>query len=342
MNFLFPFLIIALTILVAMLFKFVMSILKKYAKRNPNKINDAIIDAIERPLRILILVVGGYYAVLNTLVLANLVNTYDAGFRYRTFILIIFGTWMLSTFIKRMVKDYGHKLQEENILEESHLSLANIVISYFVWMIGIAIAVSSMGVQITPILAGMGIFGLVVALAIQPLVSNIFGGILITTDKLYEVGDRVEIADIHGDVIEIKARYTKIKTIQNTIVTVPNSAVVTSKIINFSEPSDIVMLKIPISCNYGADIIHIKETIKRLIPQVKGVLKKDPHTGNPLESKIFFTEFGASSLNFEVRLWVEHWDERYPVTDMFYSLIYKAFQEEGIEIPFSQMDVHIR
>ena len=342
MNALTPLIIITATLLATILFKITISILKKYAEKTTNTVDDAVLDSIERPLKILILVSGFYYAIHKTPVLVDFINSYDADLKYRLFILTIFGTWMVATFVKRMIKDYGHKLQEENLLEESHLNFANIVVSYFVWIIGIAIAISAMGLQITPILAGMGVFGLVIALATQTLVSNIFGGILITTDKLYTVGDRVEIDGIHGDVIEIKARYTKIKTIHNTIVTVPNSTVITSKIINYSEPSDIVMLKIPVSCNYGADVIKVKQVIESVIPHVKGVLHTDPYTKMPLSNMVYFTEFGASSLNFETRLWVERWDERYPVTDAFYSLLYKTFQEEGIEIPFNQMDVHIK
>jgi len=335
MNILIPLIILILTALIIFIVKIVLSKLRKMVEKTNTTIDDALLDAIEKPLTVLIGIVGFYLALHTTPFISNLMESFDGDFKYRFFIMIIFFTWVISTFTKRMIKDYGHHWVDNSVIDESYLNLLNAILSYVIWIIGVAFAISSIGVEITPILAGMGVFGLVIAFATQTLVANIFGGVLITTDRLYVVGDRVEIDGIHGDVVDIKARYTKIKTVQNTIVTIPNSTIISSKVINFSDPSDIVMLKIPVSVNYGCNINAVKHIIMTAIAEVPEVLKHE-------KNKVFLVEFGESSINFEARLWVNHYDDRYPATDMFYSLLYRAFDEAGIQLPYKQIDIHVK
>ncbi len=335
MDLLAPLIILFITIVLLIIVKFILSKLRKLVESTKTSFDDVLLDAIEKPLLVLIGVFGLYFVLHNVPFIADLMESADGNFKYRSFIGIIFSTWIISTFIKRTIKNYGHHWVEDSIIDESYLNLLNAILSYVIWIIGIAFAISSVGIEITPILAGFGVFGLVIAFATQTLVANIFGGVLITTDKLYVVGNRVEIGDTHGDIMEIKARYTKIKTIQNTIVTIPNSTIITSKVINFSDPSNIIMLKIPVSVNYGCNIDTVKSVIMSSLNKVPNALKDK-------DNKVFLTEFGESSMNFEVRMWLNHWDERFPATDAFYSLLYKAFEESGIQLPYKQIDIHIK
>lgn len=332
MDFIKPIIIITVSLFLAYLAKIIINFLIKQAEKTSTQLDDLILQAMKRPVYILIITVGIYYALHNTPGIAETINNYDQDLRYRHAIIILAVTWIIATFAKGFMKNYGHRVE---VLEASQLNLANLVIAYVIWLLGIAFAASSIGVEITPILTGMGVLGLVVAFATQTLMANIFGGILVTTDNLYKVGDRVEMGGVHGDVIEIKARYTRIKTVENTIITIPNSSVITGQIINYSEPTNDVMIRIPISCNYGAFLKKVKELILATATEVPGVLS-DP------KPVVYLTEFGASSINFELRVWVKHYDDRHRVKDTFYSVIYRVFEEEGIEIPFNQIDVHIK
>jgi len=335
MNYTLPVIIIIESILAAYFVNIIIGILIKYAEKTSTKLDDLILHAMRKPICILILVVGIYYALHNTPDIAEIIDRYDQDYKYRQAIIILAATWVISTFVKGLIKNYGHEWKENEYLEDSHLNLANIVVSYVVWIVGIIFAASAIGVELTPILTGIGVLGLVLTLATQTLMANIFGGILVTTDNLYKIGDRIELGGVHGDVIEIKARYTKIKTIENTVVTIPNSTVISGQIVNYSEPTNDVMIKIPVSCNYGAYLPRVKEIILTTAKSMSEVLK------NP-EPVVYLVEFGASSVNFELRIWVKHYDDRHRVKDLFYNTIYRIFEEENIEIPFNQLDVNVK
>jgi small-conductance mechanosensitive channel len=181
----------------------------------------------------------------------------------------------------------------------------------------------------------MGIVGLAIALAAQNLLSNVFGGVTITIDQLYKKGDRVEMAGVYGDVYDIKPRYTRIKTLNNTLITIPNAKVINEQIINYSVPDSTVRVKIPVGVAYGTDPKKVDEILLDIANQSKLVLKEP-------KSLVRFTECASSSQNFELIVWVKHYDDKHPVVDHVFREIYLRFKKEGIEIPFNQMDIHIK
>jgi len=267
----------------------------------------------------------------------DLINRYDAELEYRHFILTIFGTWIVASLVKKIIKEYGYEwaARTEGQMDDRLIALADMSATYIIWFIGIMIALSGIGIEITPLITGMGIAGLAVALAAQNLLTNVLGGVTITVDQLYKAGDRVEMGGIYGDVYEIKPRYTKIKTLNNTIITIPNSKVISDHIINYAVPDTTIRVKIPVSVSYGTDPKKVDEILLDIAGKTPLVLP-DP---KPL---VRFTEYAASSQNFELLVWIGHYDDRHPVMDRIFREIFKRFKEEGIEIPFNQMDVHIK
>jgi small-conductance mechanosensitive channel len=181
----------------------------------------------------------------------------------------------------------------------------------------------------------MGIAGLAIALAAQNLLSNVFGGVTITLDQLYKVGDRVEFGGVYGDVYEIKPRYTKIKTLDNFIITIPNSKVINDNIINYAAPDTTVRVKIPIGVAYGTDPKKVDELLL-------DIAAKTPHVLKHPKPLVRFIEYAASSQNFELLVWIKHYDDRHPVIDWIFREMFIRFAKEGIEVPYNQMDVHIK
>lgn len=332
-----PLITLGLSLIIAFAISIVLKILVKKAERTDTKIDDIILHAIGRPLYILIIIAGIYYAIHQTPYLADLINRYDEDYRYRHFILTIFVTWIVASLAKRIIKEYGYDLasRTEGEMDDRLVALADMSVTYIVWFTGLVIALSGLGYQITPFLTGMGIVGLAIALAAQNLLSNVFGGVTITLDQLYKVGERVEMGGVYGDVYEIKPRYTRIKTLNNTIITIPNAKVINEQIINYSVPDKTVRVKIPVGVAYGTDPKKLDEILLEIAEKTPLVLK-DPKV------LVRFIEYAASSQNFELIVWVKHYDDRHPVIDHIFREIYLRFKEEGIEIPFNQMDVHIK
>lgn len=336
-SFLIPVLILAASLLVATGINLVLKLLIKKAEKTGTKIDDIVLHAIGRPLYILVIVTGIYYAVHQTPYLGEIINKFDEGYRYRHFLLTVFGTWVVASLAKRIIREYGYEYaaKTKGVMDDRLVALADMSATYIIWLIGIMIALDAIGIEITPLITGMGIAGLAIALAAQNILSNVFGGVTITLDQLYKVGDRVEMGGIYGDVYEIKPRYTKIKTLTNTIITIPNSKVISDQIINYAVPDTTVRVKIPVSVAYGTEPRKVDEVLLDIADRAPAVLKEP----KPI---VRFTEYASSSQNFELLVWIGHYDNRHPVIDHIFREIFVRFEKEGIEIPFNQMDVHIK
>lgn len=332
-----PLIILTLSFVIANILKFVLETLRKKAENTDTKLDDILLHALGRPLYILVIVAGLYYAIHYTPYLGEKINQLDEGYMYRRFILTIFGTWIVATLAKRIIREYGYDLaaRTEGQMDDRIVALADMSVTYIIWLIGIMIALNAIGIEITPIITTMGIAGLAIALAAQNLLSNVFGGVTITIDQLYKVGDRVEMGGVYGDVYEIKPRYTKIKTLNNTIITIPNSKVINEHIINYAVPDTTIRVKIPVGVAYGVDPKKIDEILYDIADKTPLVLREP----KPL---VRFIEYASSSQNFELLVWVRHYDDRHPVLDWILREMFIRFAKEGIEIPFNQMDVHIK
>ncbi len=335
--FLMPVITLGISFIAANVINQILKILAKKAEKTGTKIDDIILHAIGRPLYILVIVAGFYYAIHQTPYLGDWINKFDEGYRYRHFLLTIFGTWIVASLAKRFIREYGYEwaAKAEGHIDDRLVALADMSAMYIIWLLGIMIALGAIGVEITPLITGMGIAGLAIALAAQNLLSNVFGGVTITLDQLYKVGDRVEFGGVYGDVYEIKPRYTKIKTLDNFVITIPNSKVINDNIINYAVPDTTVRVKITVSVAYGTDPKKVDELLLDIATKTSRVLK------NP-KPIVRFTEYAASSQNFELLVWIKHYDDRHPVLDWIFREIFIRFAKECIEIPYNQMDVHIK
>ncbi|MCZ7362107.1 MAG: mechanosensitive ion channel [Candidatus Methanoperedens sp.] len=335
--FLNPLIIVAASFIAARIINLILGILIKKAEKTGTKLDDIILHALGRPLYILIIVAGLYYAVLQTPYLGDFITQKDADYLYRKFILTIFGTWIIASFTKRIIREYGFRWAAsiKGQMNDRLVALADMSAVYIIWLIGIITALSGIGYEITPLITGMGIAGLAIALAAKNVLSNVFGGVTITVDQLYKVGDRIEMVGIYGDIYEIKPRYTKIKTFNNTIITVPNSKVIEEQIINYAVPDTSVRVKIPVSVAYGTDPKKVDKALLDIADKSRLILKEP----KPL---VRFIEYASSSLNFELLVWVKHYDDRHPAIDWIFREIFVLFKNEGIVIPFKQMDIHIK
>ena len=186
------------------------------------------------------------------------------------------------------------------------------------------------------VLASAGIAGFAVAMAAKDTLSNLFGGVAIFMDRPFRPGDYIVLDDNErGEVVQIGLRSTRILTRDNVMITIPNSIITNTRIVNQSSPMPMFRVRVRIGVAYGSDIRQV-ETI--LLEQVRS---------NPLgvqnpEPRVRFREFGDSSLNFELLCWARRPQDRGRLVHGLNTGIYDAFDEVGIEIPFPQRDVHLK
>jgi MscS family membrane protein len=154
-------------------------------------------------------------------------------------------------------------------------------------------------------------------------------------DRPYKIGDYVDLdSGERGEIVEIGIRSTRMKTRDDILITIPNSIIANSKIINESAPIPHFRVRIPIGVSYGSDIDLVEKTLLEMAANNTNV-QKDP------SPRVRFRQFGDSALNFELLCWAKEPALRGQTIHQLNSSIYKKFNEVGITIPFPQRDVHL-
>lgn len=211
------------------------------------------------------------------------------------------------------------------------------VYSLYRWTITLIAFISflgQLGVNVTAALAGVGVAGIAIGFAAKETLANIMSGFSIFIDRLYQLDDWVEIAGKYGQVKAITLRTTKIRTLDNIFVIVPNAAITTQPVTNFSEDG-MVRITAKVGIAYESSIDHAREVLIAAASAIEGV-RQDP------APVVQVDELGDSSVNLFVRLWVDD-----PGTDPRFRFALteackKALDEAGITIPFPQRDVHMK
>jgi MscS family membrane protein len=340
MNYVIAGLTVVLGIVVAVLARTFVRWLQAKAGETETKWDDIIIAAVGTPVQVAIVVVAIHFAITRFDVLpAGMQWLLDPN--YVTAFYVLIGAWIISTFLHNIISTYGRELAEksENDMDDRLVELLELVVRYIIWFAAVMAILSVFKVDITPFLAGAGIAGLAVALAAQDLISNFFGGAIITVDKPFKVGDRVKIDQYYGDVISVGTRSTRIKTLEYQVVTIPNNKITTNIIVNFSEPDVKLRITIPVSVAYGSD----PEKVRKVLLEVAAdAIKNTEYLLDDPAPKTFFVEMSDSSLKFILNVWARKYNLPDEVKDAINSRIVTRFAEEGIEIPFPQMDVRLK
>ncbi len=191
------------------------------------------------------------------------------------------------------------------------------------------------GKNITGLIATAGVASLAIALAAQETLSNMFAGLMLMLDRPFRPGDRIELDKGHiGDVLQIGTRTTRILTLDNIVIVVPNKDLANSRIINYVFPSPHVSLNLNISVACDTDLAEAKKIILEILYENQIVLD-DPAPG------VFFTGFADSHLNLAVNFWIENFKDGLKAKDQLNSSMKDSFEKAGIGLPFPRRDVRI-
>lgn len=332
--------VILLGIVIAFLARRLVTWLESVAKETETYWDDILITAIGTPLQVIIVMLGFYFGITKFDILPES-SRWLLDPRYELAFFILISAWVISTFLYTVIKIYGRAYaeQSETDMDDRLVELLELVIRYVIWFAAVMAILKVFNIDVTPILAGAGIAGIAVALAAQDLISNFFGGAIITVDKPFKVGDRVKIDDFYGDVVSVGTRSTRIRTLDHQIVTLPNNKITTNVIINYSEPDQKLRITLPVTVAYGTDPLKVKKILLEIAHEA--IRKTDYFLEEPAPT-VFFEEFAASSLNFMLKIWMRKYNLPDESKDALNCMIAERFAKEGIEIPFPQIDVHMR
>lgn len=204
--------------------------------------------------------------------------------------------------------------------------------------IAILVALSVAGVQFTNLAIIAGALSVGIGFGLQNIVNNFVSGLILLFERPVKTGDWIMVGSTEGYVKRISIRSTLIQTFDRADVIVPNSELISGQVTNWMLFDPRGRVKVPIGVAYGSDTLQVKELLLKIAAEHPKVITD----GSTSEPKVLFMNFGDSSLNFELRAFIQNIDERLQVVSDINFAIDAAFREHGVEIPFPQRDVHVR
>ena len=193
-----------------------------------------------------------------------------------------------------------------------------------------------LGLSLTAVFASAGIVGLGVALAARETLANFFGGVSIFLDRPFRSGDYIVLdSGERGQVVDVGLRSTRLLTRDDIQISIPNSLMTNTKIINESAPRPQFRVRIKVGVAYGTNVDRVEEILLS-VTRNNTMLLLAP------EPRVRFRKFGDSALDFELLCWARRSEDRGRLIHQLNNQIYKAFDAAGIQIPFPQRDVHLR
>jgi len=209
------------------------------------------------------------------------------------------------------------------------------LIHYALVLIGFILALFALGFDLKNITILGGALGVGIGFGLQTIVNNFVCGLIMLFERPVKVGDTIELNAQLGRIKKVGLRSTVVQTYDNSEIVVPNSDLITNQVTNWTLAEQLSRIKIPVGVAYGSDVALVMDTIRQCAAANDIVLKQPG-------PKVLFVNFGASSLDFELRVWVADYDTRMQVLSDLHQEIERRFRELDIEIPFPQADLHVR
>ncbi len=314
--------------------RFICSALRRVAARSRFRFDDHLIDYLHGPIYASMILIGLALA-------ANLLKISEP-FDFITFSILktlAYLVWALFLLrvVRSLIRYIASRDDHVKVLHPQTRPLFENIAMIIIVVLAVYVIFSAWNVDMTAWLASAGIVGIAVGFAAKDTLANLFSGVFILADAPYKIGDYVVLdSGERGEITHIGIRSTRLKTRDDVEVTVPNAIMGNTKIINESGgPHQKYRIRVKVGVAYGSDIDQV-EAILMDIADTNEQVCEDP------AARVRFRAFGASSLDFELLAWVEQPALRGLVTHELLSAIYKRFNAEGIEIPYSKHDLYIK
>ena len=313
--------------------------LKRIRRRDDPGIPAIILECVRGPLGFFLVITGllvGYLLAIgieNT-VLIQLSDTKDLAIKIWKVSVILTATFTVAHVIDRLIDWYLLNIAEstETKIDDTLLPTLRRVLPITIYAAGALVAIDSVGVSISPILAGLGIGGLAVALAVQPTLSNFFAGTYVVTEGELKEGDFIELeGGPSGYVEEVGWRSTKIRSRFNNLVIIPNSRMAESIVTNYFSPTPAMNVVVTCGVSYDANL----EDVERFsVEEAKAVIKDSDKAIKDVEPFFGFSNFGDSNIDFFVFLQAVDRSGTFTLKSELIKRIHERFNVEGIEINY--------
>lgn len=241
--------------------------------------------------------------------------------------------WLLNNMVKRLFRSMHRLDGAQQLLGEK---LAGILI----WIVLVLVGIDILGISLTALTVFSGAFGLAIGFGLQKTFGNLISGIILLMDRSIKPGDVIAVGDgtvrTFGQVNRIGIRAVSVITRDQIEYIIPNEILMTNQVENWSYSSRDVRIRVPVGVAYSSDM----ELVERLLLEAAQEL---PRLQTDLTPTVWLTGFGASSIDFEVQVWID--DPEIGIGNLksdLLKLIIRKFRENGVEIPFPQQDLHVK
>ena len=332
-------LLVALVISLSLLF--LGSRLKKRLRRgNPNGLAARVADTVEEPLFGLIWLTALYLAFTALVPLSTHIASVRLGFTVLGIALVTYSLIRIQgQAITWYVGRIGRRRPQAKVLR-TMLPMARRTTSILLLAMGVLIIMDQLGIAIAPLVAGLGIAGLAVALALQRTLSDFFAGINILTDGSIRVGDYIELeGGLAGYIDQIGWRTTRIRMLANNMIIIPNSRLADSIATNYNFPAEELSVYLSVGVGYSSDLDHVEEVTKEVARQV---MQGTEGSVEGYEPSVWFTEFGDSNIIFWVVLRAHGYAEMWQIKHNFIKALLRRYIQEGIEISFPARSLYFK
>jgi MscS family membrane protein len=311
---------------------FVDRVLLAIAHRTKFRLDEEILEVLHRPIWVSIVLAGAMSAVRwiapappFTFILAGLLET----------ALVVVWGLAFDRILHRIGADWIDHLRRSGRQGAEIIRLGENVARLLVFAGVVFFFLSLWKINVTPLLASAGIAGVAVALAAKEMLANFFGGVSVFLDQPFRTGDYIVLdSGERGEVVTVGLRSTRILTRDDVQISIPNSIIANTKIINESAPEPRFRVRIGVSVAYGSDVDQVEEVLLSAARN-NSLVAPEP------EPRVRFRTFGESSLDFELLCWAQAPKDKGLLIHELNREIYKAFGRAGIVIPFPQRDVHM-
>ena len=306
--------------------------------KTKSELDDLLVGAISLPLILGIVLMGIFVALQGLPELSDYAFYINSGF---TVFYILFGALVAIRVINAIVQWYAIEVAAKvhTKVDEHYIPMMKRVVSGIVLLLALVWMLGTFGIEITALVAALGVGGIAIALALQDTLKEFFAGAHIIMDRPIKIGDFIELdSGDRGTVMDIGWRSTRIKTFPGNYVIIPNSKLASSKLINYDQPKQEIGFGVECGVSYHEDL----ERVERVSLDVaKKVLKKLGTGAKDFEPFARFNEFGDSNINFKIIFRVNKFADQYLLKHEFIKALKKRFDKEGIEISWPVRKVYM-
>ncbi|MCA9598009.1 MAG: mechanosensitive ion channel [Myxococcales bacterium] len=249
-----------------------------------------------------------------------------------TMILVVFAAYLLSRILQATAK---RALKRRGLsVDSGGLGVVGRLMHYAIMLVGVGVALQTGGIALGALFAAGAVFAVGFGFAMQNIAQNFVSGVILLVERTIKPGDIIEVNDTMVRVESMGIRATLARTLDEEDLIVPNSALVQGTVKNFSLRDAVYRLRVPVGVTYSSDMAQVRRVLE-------GVGESFARRDATFAPQVMLTDFGASSVDWEISVWIKDPWTRRQVAGQLREAVWNALKKEDIVIAFPQMDVHL-